>query len=931
MLTILCTVLLVLSSSILLVECRSYNNGLIFYNLENHNTYLPPTISVSRGRGLAKFKYSARGSIWSTFGKPCDCEGPLCGCCVGIKVKQYNFDQKMCVNVSYVRPKDEIQMEVFLSDTATAKYGIAARNPSPLCVPIMMGIPMSMCVQMSNIAVQGDNLNMCMDFLVRLASTQLFEMHFQCMKVGLQGASWVGPDGQPVIPSNESKIKDRDSKESEEYYDEAEEENEIISKEKEEQKDAVVMSMKEEDLNKAEEEMDDNDVRDTIMDIVKEQEKEEEEVKDSSELMKENEIEGLSPVQDHNKVEEIVTNIMESINEGKDSDKYITMPIVVENEQPSESSNIESVQEESNVLSEPISLEAEESNMESIMETNALVEEGFQIKSPDKNEDNIKESNEITDKPLVEETESLKLEINDLKDSTVNNMEMEESNEITKDRESLQVMPSSTMKDELYLEDLFENSPEKDMHIENNVEQPEKDTNEIMKETNMQIEENIDKESNLETLEDNTEHISNDYEMGKIEKFDMLINNEGSEETTEISQIANEPNNSLENLQQPMETSTERLMAANLKPTMLQIQATTSETDSIDSIDNTLTTATIMTTTTTTTTTATKKPTTIDKNSAMAVTFIENTDDDDDKTKNKAEEDDDDEDNNDGDNSHENDSDYDDEEESEETEDETTEKGIQTNDAITNTIVMPTATALNHKESSVTTQKLPNTSNSNESNSNDETNENTKDEFEAIEEQEEEIADEVETESNEESENENDAEEEYDDEYEDYETTTVAVSDIKMNSANDTCCKSATPAGDINDMLAAATTNEQLNDNTNTAVMPQTNTVATQNNLQFVSHDNTIPISNSDNNMLNVESTTNKMSQITINPAAATIAVSSTTASSNSNNALPLPLARKLFAHHHQQQQQLQQQQQQHHHHHQQYHRHSRQQRQHYV
>ncbi|KNC29100.1 hypothetical protein FF38_03887 [Lucilia cuprina] len=94
MLKILCTVLLVLSSSILLVECRSYNNGLIFYNLENHNTYLPPTISVSRGRGLAKFKYSARGSIWSTFGKPCDCEGPLCGCCVGIKVKQYNFDQK---------------------------------------------------------------------------------------------------------------------------------------------------------------------------------------------------------------------------------------------------------------------------------------------------------------------------------------------------------------------------------------------------------------------------------------------------------------------------------------------------------------------------------------------------------------------------------------------------------------------------------------------------------------------------------------------------------------------------------------------------------------------------------------------------------------------------------------------------------------------
>lgn len=82
------------ASFCLLNESRSYNNGLIFYNLENHQIYLPPTVSVSRGRGLANLKYSARGSIWSTFGRPCDCDGPLCGCCVGIKVKQYNFDQK---------------------------------------------------------------------------------------------------------------------------------------------------------------------------------------------------------------------------------------------------------------------------------------------------------------------------------------------------------------------------------------------------------------------------------------------------------------------------------------------------------------------------------------------------------------------------------------------------------------------------------------------------------------------------------------------------------------------------------------------------------------------------------------------------------------------------------------------------------------------
>ncbi|XP_065365380.1 protein PFC0760c [Calliphora vicina] len=889
---ILCFVLIVVICTVL-VECRSYNNGLIFYNLENQQTYLPPTISVSRGRGLAKFQYSARGSIWSTFGKPCDCEGPLCGCCVGIKVKQYNFDQKMCANVTYVPRKDEIQMEVFLNDTATAKYGIAARNPSPLCVPIMMGIPMSMCVQMSNIGVQGDNLNMCMDFLVRLASTQLFEMHFQCMKVGLQGASWVGADGQPVIPANEGKIKEINSNESEEYYDESEadEENEIISKEKEQENE--VMNIEEEDVNKAEEEVDYNDITEKIMDIVKEQEHEEEAdaMKDSAELMKENEIEGLSPIQDNKQVEAIVTNIMESINAGKDSEEI----------GPSEMPNVESVQE-SNVLNDtkeheetPIAVETEENdmeNMESIMETNDL-------------QDSEIKTSELSDaEESKEESESLQLEINDLKDTAVDHMEMVDSNENIKDQANLDDFSNNSLQDELHLENLFENSQDTQLQIENNVEQPQKQNNEIMKD--MFVPTVASQESTMdmveETYAETTENISDDLESANIEKFEMLINNDGAqEETTDINKMDNELNSSLEILQQPMETSTERLMAANLKPTMPQIAATTSETAGIDSIDNALTTAAIMTTKTTT-----KKPSVADKNSAAAITFIENTDDDD-KTNNEDDEDEDNV-NVDGDNSHENDSDYDDdEEESEETEDETTEKGIDTNDAF-NAVVMPTTAVLkheniiNHKESS-TTEQLPNASNSNESNSNDETNENTQDEFEA-EEEENEDAEEL-AESNEQIEN--DAEEEYDDEFEDYETTTatVAVSD------NDTCCKSAIPAV-LNDMQAA--TIKKHDDTTNTTDIQQTNTAATSNNLQFISNTNTM-ISNTDSNMLNVESTTNKMSQITANPAAATIAVSTTSKS----NAMPLPLARKLFA--------LQRQQQQYQQYH---HRHSRL-RQHYV
>lgn len=76
------------------ISSRSYSNGLIFYELSSHTPYLPPTVSVSRGRNLASVKYSEKGSIWSTFGQPCECSGPMCSCCAGLKVDQYNFDQK---------------------------------------------------------------------------------------------------------------------------------------------------------------------------------------------------------------------------------------------------------------------------------------------------------------------------------------------------------------------------------------------------------------------------------------------------------------------------------------------------------------------------------------------------------------------------------------------------------------------------------------------------------------------------------------------------------------------------------------------------------------------------------------------------------------------------------------------------------------------
>lgn len=223
--------------------------------------------------------------------------------------------------MTYAPVKDEIQLEVLLNDTSTAKYGIAARNPAPMCIAIMMGIPMSMCVQMSNIGIQGDNLNMCMDFMVRLASSDIFEMHFQCMQMGLQGFNWVGKDGQPVIPSNNVKIQDKSTNESDEYYDEnaaGSAENEVVSKEEVEQTDKGVIKYgdnvdDEADSNKAEEEMDYNDITEKILETVSVNEKENKTI-NSEEVSKE------KPASQVNEVEYNIVPVNLNSNEGLETE-----------------------------------------------------------------------------------------------------------------------------------------------------------------------------------------------------------------------------------------------------------------------------------------------------------------------------------------------------------------------------------------------------------------------------------------------------------------------------------------------------------------------------------------------------------------------------------------------------------------------------------
>ncbi|XP_055845995.1 uncharacterized protein LOC129911976 [Episyrphus balteatus] len=214
--------------TVVLVECRWYQSGLVFYDIATKQMILPPTVSIHRARSLLMPNIP----IFSTLGKPCTCQGLKCGCCAGLEVREYNFNQKMCANVTYVPEQEEALLDVFLNEKSRARYGVSARNPSPICVPIMMPIPMAACIQMTQVGLKGDNLHMCMDFVMRLHTTDAMELHFNCLSMGLDGFQYLDPNGNPVLPRIEETEDDKENNiDDDEYYDTTEESQENYSSE----------------------------------------------------------------------------------------------------------------------------------------------------------------------------------------------------------------------------------------------------------------------------------------------------------------------------------------------------------------------------------------------------------------------------------------------------------------------------------------------------------------------------------------------------------------------------------------------------------------------------------------------------------------------------------------------------------------------------
>ncbi|XP_011880363.1 PREDICTED: uncharacterized protein LOC105568904 [Vollenhovia emeryi] len=133
-------------------------------------------------------------------GVKCDCEGLTCGCCSGINVTTFNFNRKACTNFTYYPENLAIKLNFVLNDKEIVTSGvISANNPAPFCVPVYPPF-MSFCVRLYDVFMMGRNLHACVDLEVLAVTWPVLVLHFDCIKIGADGISWMKPGDSDNFP-----------------------------------------------------------------------------------------------------------------------------------------------------------------------------------------------------------------------------------------------------------------------------------------------------------------------------------------------------------------------------------------------------------------------------------------------------------------------------------------------------------------------------------------------------------------------------------------------------------------------------------------------------------------------------------------------------------------------------------------------------------
>ncbi|XP_076642226.1 uncharacterized protein LOC143353017 [Halictus rubicundus] len=161
------------------IDLAKYNA--IYYNPDTGVNLKPELEDTSRDPLSTKIAFR---------GLPCQCENLQCSCCTGINLTSINFNRRACTKFTYDSSALAINMALTMNEREIYSNTLSARNPPPLCTPMPYLPFVNFCIRFFDLYTEGRNLHACIDLETRFIGSPIMTLHFNCVKVGVDGVSW---------------------------------------------------------------------------------------------------------------------------------------------------------------------------------------------------------------------------------------------------------------------------------------------------------------------------------------------------------------------------------------------------------------------------------------------------------------------------------------------------------------------------------------------------------------------------------------------------------------------------------------------------------------------------------------------------------------------------------------------------------------------